>query len=72
VLPQRLANRCVERKSLMNLYCGIDWSQQIHGDPTPYSGLQRLSGAPTDSLALAVADAETVMRRAIYLVCTST
>jgi hypothetical protein len=40
---------------------------EIHGDPTPYGGLRRLSGTPTDSLALAVADAEIVMRRAIYL-----
>jgi len=30
VLLQRLANRCVERKSLMSLYCGIDWSERYH------------------------------------------
>ncbi|MBT8226419.1 MAG: hypothetical protein HKP61_07520 [Dactylosporangium sp.] len=41
---------------------------EIHGDGQPYRGLRRLSGAPIESLALAVADAELVMRRAVYLV----
>jgi hypothetical protein len=41
---------------------------EIHGDGQPYNRLRRLTGEPTESLALAVADAEFVMRRAVYLV----
>ncbi|MET7820515.1 hypothetical protein [Micromonospora zamorensis] len=41
---------------------------EIHGDGQPYGRLRRLSGTPTESLALAVADAELVMRRAVHLV----
>ncbi|NGM14211.1 hypothetical protein [Verrucosispora sioxanthis] len=43
-------------------------SAEIHGDGQPYGRLRRLSGVPTESLALAVADAELVMRRAVHLV----
>ncbi|MEV6637874.1 hypothetical protein AB0M54_44835 [Actinoplanes sp. NPDC051470] len=43
-------------------------SAEIHGVGQPYNRLRRLSGMPTESLALAVADAELVMHRAVYLV----
>jgi hypothetical protein len=41
---------------------------EIHGGSQPHNRLRRLSGVSTDSLAMAVTDAELVMRRAVRLV----
>jgi Apea-like HEPN len=40
---------------------------EIHGDGMPHTGLRLLTGIPTDSLALAVADGQRVIRRAVEL-----
>jgi hypothetical protein len=64
--PQLAVNPAVISDFMAEIYRARN--AEIHGDGQRHSRLRRLSGAPTDSLALAVGDAELVMRRAVYLV----